>query len=88
MRKESVKQDNKENQVIEQIENWLYQPEEEKFDEGIGNWERRGMAANLGYNNYFESPLNNEIVLSSYITVKSSIISHWPPFPLCVAFHW
>jgi hypothetical protein len=36
LRKESVKQDNKENQVIEQMGNRLYQPEEEKFDEGIG----------------------------------------------------
>jgi hypothetical protein len=33
--KESVKQANKENQVIEQMRNRLYQPEEEKFDEGI-----------------------------------------------------
>jgi len=36
MCKELVKQDNKENQFIEHMGNRLYQPEEEKFDEGIG----------------------------------------------------
>jgi hypothetical protein len=34
--KESFKQSNKENPVIEQMGNQLYQPKEEKFDEGIG----------------------------------------------------
>jgi hypothetical protein len=36
MHKESIKQANKENQVIEQMGNRLYQPEEETIDEGIG----------------------------------------------------
>jgi hypothetical protein len=35
MCKESVKQENKENQVIEQMGNQIYQLEEEKFDKGI-----------------------------------------------------
>jgi len=47
--KESVKQNNKEKQVIEQKGNWLYQPEEENFDEGIGKRERRGRGAEIGY---------------------------------------
>ena len=48
--KESVKQDNKKNQVTEQMGNRLDQLEEENFDEGIGKWERRGRGADLGYN--------------------------------------
>ena len=36
LRKESIKQANKENQVIEQMGNQLYQPEQENFDKGIG----------------------------------------------------
>jgi hypothetical protein len=36
MHKESVKQENKENQVIGQMGNRIYQPEEEKFDEAWG----------------------------------------------------
>jgi hypothetical protein len=35
--KESVKQANKENQVIEHMGNQLYQPEEKQFDKVIGN---------------------------------------------------
>ena len=49
--KESVKKDTKENQVIEQKGNRIYQPEEEKIDEGIGKWKRRSKGADLGYNN-------------------------------------
>jgi hypothetical protein len=50
LRKEALKQDNKENQVIEQMGNRLYQPEEEKFDEGIGKREWRGKGEDLGLN--------------------------------------
>ena len=50
LRDELVKKDNKENQVIEYMGNWLYQPEEEKFDEGIGKWERRGKGEDIGLN--------------------------------------
>jgi hypothetical protein len=51
--KESVKQDTKENQVIEQKGNRLYQPEEEKLIGRYAEKRETRQGADLGLNNNY-----------------------------------